>query len=541
MTIAKPRTSGRLGALLGAALLLASLMVPASAAAAVDLNSLSATLEPGTAEDASGTVTLTLTPATGEICFTLDQTLPDIATDPPTSFDIDDQAGVLFVNLATVFDAGGEAAGCVLTTTEIVDTLLESPGLYQARVKTAVHTDAAIWGTLAWAYPQTHLDIYTLICPPNIQSVDDLTEAAAATCESVVLPADDVSGDVRPGYTAVGYAGTATFDYRVVDGVRIDETIDDASFTGSLSCNASTLECDGSNLPYRWSQLSAGATVNVDPTVIPAGTRVGAFSVFDGEGAGADLPTTLESDDSITIDATGVEVTNVVIYLFGDPLPDNVDPAVSTPVARFKTGSVFSSGAAVIDVRWTGSDVGSGLDHFVLQVSTDGGGYTTVDGDIATFKKTTKVTKGHSYRFRVRAVDVQGNVSGWKYSLVSNVRVVQDGNRRMDYTKSWKRTVDIDAAGDTVRRSGSKGAVAKLSFYGRAIAWVAPKGSAYGKAKIYIDGKLDATIDLSGATGDRVQVYKKTFSKNGGHTIRVKVVGTAGHPRVDIDAFLYLN
>ncbi len=539
MISAPPRFRGRLGALLGATMLIGTLMVPATAAAAPPpLDALAATLAPGDAEGGSGAITMTA--ITDEVCFDLDVTLPDIGTDPVTSVDITTQDRTLVLNLATGTDGAGHAEACVMTTTEIVDDLLESPGLYQVHVTTAAYADpmTAVWGPLEWGYPQTHLDVFTYMCPPEIQDVEDITEDTIDSCESLVLPADDITGDVPGGSTLVGYAGTATFDYHVVDGVRIDETIAEAA-PPVLGCSGGV--CDGYDLPYRWSQLHAADTINVEATTLPTDTRVGAVAVFDGDGPD-ELPFTIESDDSVTIDATGVTTADVLFFLFGPPLPDATAPSVTTPIARFDLGGVFGGGTAPVDVTWDGFDVGSaGLDHFVLQVSVDGGSYTTIDDDIVAFRKTTTVSKGHTYRFRVRGVDAADNQSAWKYSATSKLVVIQDGNDRVDYTGAWKRKVDTDAAGDTVRKTSVKGRLASLSFFGRAVAWVAPTGAAYGKAKVYIDGEFVETIDLSGADGDRVQVFKKNWSQNGGHTITVKVLGTAGHPRVEIDAFLYLK
>ncbi len=539
MIATSPRIRGRFGALLGATMLIGTLMVPATASAAPPpLDALAATLAPGDAEGGSGEITMTA--ITDEVCFVLDVTLPDIGTDPVTSVDITTQDRTLVLNLALATDGLGHAEDCVTTTTGIVDGLLESPGLYQLHVTTAAFADpmTAVWGPLEWGYPQTHLDVFTYLCPPEIQDAADITEATIDSCESLVLAADDVSGDVPNGSTLVGYGGPAAFDYHVVDAVRIDETLADAT-PPVLGCSGGV--CDGYDLPYRWSQLHAADTINIEATVLPVDTRVGAVAVFDGDGPD-ELPFDFETDGSVTVDATGVTTTDVLFFLFGPPLPDTMAPIVSTPIARFDLGGVFSGGSAPVDVTWNADDIGSaGLDHFVLQVSVDGGAYTTIDADIVAFRKTTTVSKGHSYRFRVRGVDAADNQSGWEYSAVSHLKVVQDGNSRVDYTGFWKRKVDVDAAGDTVRKTGTKDKRATLSFYGRAVAWVAPTGAAYGKAKVYIDGRYEATVDLNGADGDRIQVFKKNWSKNGGHTISIKVLGTAGHPRVEVDAFLYLN
>ena len=58
---------------------------------------------------------------------------------------------------------------------------------------------------------------------------------------------------------------------------------------------------------------------------------------------------------------------------------------------------------------------------------------------------------------------------------------------------------------------------------------------------MFVDGVLKATVNLSATTSTaRAQVYVFNWATSGSHTIKVVVVGTAGHPRVDIDAFVRL-
>ena len=48
-----------------------------------------------------------------------------------------------------------------------------------------------------------------------------------------------------------------------------------------------------------------------------------------------------------------------------------------------------------------------------------------------------------------------------------------------------------------------------------------------------------ATIDLySSTTKYRQIVYQTSWGASGTHTIRIKVLGTQGRPRVDFDAFI---
>jgi len=67
---------------------------------------------------------------------------------------------------------------------------------------------------------------------------------------------------------------------------------------------------------------------------------------------------------------------------------------------------------------------------------------------------------------------------------------------------------------------------------------VTTKGPTFGKARIYVDGVLVATIDLYAAPTHRQKlVWQRTWATVGTHTVRIYVIGTSGRPSVDIDGF----
>ena len=76
------------------------------------------------------------------------------------------------------------------------------------------------------------------------------------------------------------------------------------------------------------------------------------------------------------------------------------------------------------------------------------------------------------------------------------------------------------------------------TYNAQVFAWVGELGPTRGAAKIYQDGILKATVNEYAAinTGP-VIIWSNWFPVGGIHTIKVVVVGTAGHPRVDVDGF----
>ena len=76
------------------------------------------------------------------------------------------------------------------------------------------------------------------------------------------------------------------------------------------------------------------------------------------------------------------------------------------------------------------------------------------------------------------------------------------------------------------------------------MAIIVTKAASRGQARIYLDGSTTpaATIDTYVATtAYQAQVWAWTWSGSGAHTVKVAVVGTAGRPRVDLDAISVLK
>jgi hypothetical protein len=280
----------------------------------------------------------------------------------------------------------------VAASASLINAMFAAPANYYVAVHTAAYPDGAIRGFLWYSYPTGTLSVATLVCPPGIQSATDLTPDAKESCLSVVLPADDVSGSFPPGYTISGYGGTAAFDYHVTDGKHLDATIANATRGGGGTCNSTSMTCSYGALPYEW---TAGmGELHVIPTLLPAGTRFGAAEAKDALEPGGPVPLTVGAGNELTVDASAVEGVYVLLYLF--QAPDTTAPSVSTPIVKLRSGATFGT-TGPIRLVWTGSDAGSGIDHYVVQRSVDGGSWTTLSS-VGGAAYNTSIARGHAYR-----------------------------------------------------------------------------------------------------------------------------------------------
>jgi hypothetical protein len=63
-----------------------------------------------------------------------------------------------------------------------------------------------------------------------------------------------------------------------------------------------------------------------------------------------------------------------------------------------------------------------------------------------------------------------------------------------------------------------------------------------GSAKVYLDGVYVKTVSLyATATKTRQLIYAVGWGSSAVHTISIRIVGTSGHPRIDLDGFTILR
>lgn len=107
------------------------------------------------------------------------------------------------------------------------------------------------------------------------------------------------------------------------------------------------------------------------------------------------------------------------------------------------------------------------------------------------------------------------------------------------YTGTWGTASHAGYVGGNVRYATDAGASASVTFTGRTFRWNGPVGPTRGSAQVWIDGQLVTTISAyAGDYAPSRALYVRDFGVAGTHTVRIVVVGTAGHPMVAIDELL---
>lgn len=213
-------------------------------------------------------------------------------------------------------------------------------------------------------------------------------------------------------------------------------------------------------------------------------------------------------------------------------------PTVTKPVQDIVVRSRLTSSVAV-ELTWSGSDATTGIAHYRFGANIDGAGW----GFAKSLQETSIVRRtdvGSTSRFRVRSVDGYGNKSPWAGGPTFATTLQQQG--AASYAGNWTTDLDSAYSGGRAKYSTAAGASATYTFIGRNVALVGAVGPDRGTARVYVDGQLSGTINTHGSIfkGRRI-VWQQHWGSSGSHTIQIVVVGTAGHPRVDVDAFIVLD
>jgi hypothetical protein len=151
-------------------------------------------------------------------------------------------------------------------------------------------------------------------------------------------------------------------------------------------------------------------------------------------------------------------------------------------------------------------------------------------------------------------VDQAGFTVSWGVSPWFTLTASQETSSSISYSAGWERVGDASSYGGALKYTKTPGAEARFAFTGRDVAWVSTLGPDRGRVQIYLDGKYVQTLDLlddprepgqptplANARTTRTIVFRHHFDVTGPHELRLRVEGTPGRPRIDVDGFLVIR
>ncbi len=146
---------------------------------------------------------------------------------------------------------------------------------------------------------------------------------------------------------------------------------------------------------------------------------------------------------------------------------------------------------------------------------------------------------GQTYRYTLRARDERMNSSPYAVGPTFTLARFGETSSAIRYSGSWANSSSTSFWGGTARRSITAGSSATLTFTGRSVGLVGFRGPDRGAATIYVNGTKVATIDMYARTKHGRQiVWSMDWSTSATRTVTVRVAGTTGRPRVEVDGFV---
>jgi hypothetical protein len=193
-------------------------------------------------------------------------------------------------------------------------------------------------------------------------------------------------------------------------------------------------------------------------------------------------------------------------------------------------------------VSWpAATDLSSAIAGYELQRSANGGAWDAsraLSASTLTFVDT--VAFDTTYRYRVRAVDAVGHWSPWAEMAGSGRYHAYDDRSSSVFRRgSWQKLATSSAFKTTLVGSSTSTSRMWLTFTGRSLAIVAPKGPKRGSITISIDGVVQKVVSLKASTASSRRVVFSWFSPTPGtHTVTVSPTGTGTYTAIRIDAFV---
>lgn len=353
----------------------------------------------------------------------------------------------------------------------------------------------------------------------------------------------------------------------VMDGQQV-------TWTGTVTPMNGTVATVRLHMEGLWYQFSAGTSF-----VVAVGECAPAASCHTDSRTGNAYWTLTNLTKAVKITYTTAARTNQVITLWDDggapcygstcPAKAKVVPPSTAVVVRWTADAYPVMPGTTLHVAITGS-VNAGMVDVDLQgllgagladptaIVPDGlvywppgryidDGVTLAVGSPQTLTFDTVVTASVG-----GTVTLTGNVypGAWANAASATVAihvgpyttVYQETNTRLGYAGSWARLAGTGASGGYIKETAAKGAAVSMRFKGIKLTWLATVGPGRGTAQVYIDGVPVKTVSLYRASSKaRVAVYAFTQATPAIHTIRIVCLGTAGHPRVNVDALAVGN
>ena len=298
--------------------------------------------------------------------------------------------------------------------------------------------------------------------------------------------------------------------------------------------------------PTPTATATATATPTPTPTPTAAPTPVGTAvptstptATPDGAGVPPAPTDTPEPTEAPTPEPTSAPTPTPT------PAPrpqSNAQPETTRPLIALSAASTAPMSGVPVLVDWDLESTDAGLKAYQLEVRHGDGDWSRVALGTPTLSYARlNVPSGSQVRYRVRAIDQDGTVGDWRSSRTMIATAYSDSASAIKWAGTWTYASHTQYTGRRAHSSNARSANGTLKFSGTAVAWEGPTGPTRGQARIYLDGRHVATVDMHSATFRARDIVWAADVRDGSHSLRIVVVGTSGRPTVAVDGFYILK
>jgi phosphodiester glycosidase/calcineurin-like phosphoesterase family protein len=245
----------------------------------------------------------------------------------------------------------------------------------------------------------------------------------------------------------------------------------------------------------------------------------------------------LEPGDATVTATVGLRSATATVTV----VPDTSPPRSFPPIIRLRKSAAAAASSVPVTISWpAATDIGTGVARYDLRRRLDGGAWADVSLPTAGATSVGQsLPPGRAVQYEVRATDRAGNIGPWRTGSAFHLRLASERSSAVGYGGTWRTYTSSAYLGGAIKTARIAGKTASYTFTGSQVAWIAPRGPTRGSARVYLDGKYVASVNLKSSTFlPRRLVFTHAWSKVARHRVTIKVSGTG---RVDVDGFAVVD
>jgi len=124
-------------------------------------------------------------------------------------------------------------------------------------------------------------------------------------------------------------------------------------------------------------------------------------------------------------------------------------------------------------------------------------------------------------------LDVVSDAAGGTAEVYGARLRIEESNRRLERLGTWVAGSSSAASGGGYLYSSRAGSAVTMHFRGTRVAWIGPVGPTYGRAEVYVDGRLMNRVSLYAPSyAHQKVVWQLSGLPDTAHTLTIRVTGT---------------